>query len=52
MWLLGMQAGDITPKTPSITVRSNLRRYQADAGPKISADGTSGITKHEELRIY
>jgi hypothetical protein len=50
--LLGMQAGGITLKAPSITAHSNLRRYHTDIGPKTGADGTSGITNHEELRIY
>jgi hypothetical protein len=39
-------------KAPSITAHSNLRRYHTDIGPKTDADGTSGITNHEELRIY
>jgi hypothetical protein len=39
-------------KAPSITTRNNLRRYLVDAGLKTNADGTSGMTKHEELRIY
>jgi hypothetical protein len=47
-----MQAGGITLKDPSITMHNNLRRYQVEAGPKTSANGTSSITKHEELRIY
>jgi hypothetical protein len=52
LWcLLGMQAGSMTPKAPSITPRINLRPNQGDASLKTSADGTSDITERDELRI-
>jgi hypothetical protein len=42
MLLLGMQAGGMAPKAPN----------QGGAGLKTSTDGSSGIIKHIELRIY
>jgi hypothetical protein len=53
LWcLLGMQAGSMTPKAPSITPRINLRPNLGDAGLKTDADGTSDINKHDELHIH
>jgi hypothetical protein len=47
-----MQTKGMAPKTPSITARINFHPNQGDAGLKTGVDGTSGITKHDELRIH
>jgi hypothetical protein len=47
-----MQAGGMAPKAPSFTARINLHQNQGDSGPKTGADGTSDITKHDELHIH
>jgi hypothetical protein len=52
MSLLGMQARGMAPKPPSITPRINLQPNQGDTGLKTSDDGTSDITKHDELHIH
>jgi hypothetical protein len=46
-----MQAGGITLKGPSITVRMKLCRDQGDASLRTSADDTSDTNKHDDLRI-
>jgi hypothetical protein len=47
-----MHAGGTAPKAPGITMRINLRPNQGDAGLKTGTEGTSDITKHDELRIH
>jgi hypothetical protein len=39
-------------KAPSFTTHINLCQNQGDAGLKTGADGTSNITKHDELHIH
>jgi hypothetical protein len=50
--LLEMQARGMALRAPNITLRINLHPNQGDAGLKIGADGTSDITKHNELHIH
>jgi hypothetical protein len=47
-----MQARGMALRAPNITLRINLHPNQGDAGLKIGADGTSDITKHNELHIH
>jgi hypothetical protein len=47
-----MQARGIAPKAPNFTSRINLHQNQGDEGLKTGPDGTSDITKHDELRIH
>jgi hypothetical protein len=47
-----MHAGGTAPKAPSIIMRINLHPNQGDAGLKTGTEGTSNITKHDELCIH